>query len=36
MCLISNCNILDNEGHSAVLQVTYGCKILVPVVDKVS
>ena len=27
MCLISNCKILDNEGHSAVLQVTYGCKI---------
>ena len=27
VCLISICNILDNEGHSAVLQVAYGCKI---------
>ena len=27
MYLISICNISDNEGHSAVLQVVYGCKI---------
>ena len=29
-------NNLGNEGHSAVLQVTYGCKILAIKVDKVT
>ena len=34
-CLIS-CNNLDNEGHSAVPQVTCGCKVFISKSCKVS